>query len=123
MKLHKLLEEIHILSPSERQYVEGVFSRYSAGEISKFEVEKAVRQLKFDTADPISPEEAEKFGEDLKNISGDSEELINKIDVIYAGLGKVLSPTNSPGEGQATTAPEASPRKPNSGDTIPNSAR
>lgn len=58
-KLQRLLRQISMLSPSEREYVEGVFSRYAAGNISKFEVEKVIRQLKFDTSDEISPEEAE----------------------------------------------------------------
>ena len=59
VKLHELLRQIAILKPAEREYVEGVFGRYHAGEIDKFEIEKVIRQLKFDTGDPISVEEAE----------------------------------------------------------------
>lgn len=58
-KLRNLLREINILSPEEREYVEVAFRKYESGGITKSEVEQVVRDLKFDTMDPINREEAE----------------------------------------------------------------
>ena len=63
--LDKLLREISILQPAEREYVKGLLSKYKSGGISKFEVEKAVRELKFSTSDIIDPAEADAIKDKL----------------------------------------------------------
>ena len=63
--LDKLLKEILILQPTEREYVKGLFTKYQAGGVSKFEVEKAVREMKFNTSDIIDPAEADAIREKL----------------------------------------------------------
>lgn len=57
--LDKLLQDLPILDKAEREYIKGVFTKYQAGGISRQEVEKAIRELKLNTADIIDPVEAE----------------------------------------------------------------
>ncbi|PIR97691.1 MAG: hypothetical protein COT91_00050 [Candidatus Doudnabacteria bacterium CG10_big_fil_rev_8_21_14_0_10_41_10] len=64
-KLDELLRKIAILELSEREYIKGLFSRYSSGDISKLEIEKVVRDLKLDTSDKIEREEAETVKQQL----------------------------------------------------------
>ncbi|MFH1867017.1 MAG: hypothetical protein ABIJ81_02950 [Patescibacteria group bacterium] len=63
--LEKLLKEITILQPAEREYVKGLFTKYQTGGISKIEVEKAVKEMKFNTADIIDTTEAEAIKDKL----------------------------------------------------------
>lgn len=63
--LDKLLREISILQPAEREYVKGLFTKYQTGGVSQFEVEKAVREMKFNTSDVIDPAEAEAIKDKL----------------------------------------------------------
>ena len=58
-QLDKLLKQIPILQQAEREYVKGLFTKYKAGGISKVEIEKAVREMKFLTSDVIDSAEAE----------------------------------------------------------------
>ncbi len=58
-QLDNLLKQIPILQQAEREYVKGLFTKYKAGGISKLEVEKAVREMKFNTTDIIDTMEAE----------------------------------------------------------------
>jgi len=64
-KLEEFLRKIAILELSEREYIKGLFSRYSSGGIGKLEIEKAVRELKLDTSDKIEREEAEAVKQQL----------------------------------------------------------
>lgn len=58
-ELDNLLKDISSLDRAEREYVKGVFIKYKNGDISKDDVEKAIRELKLNTADIIDPAEAE----------------------------------------------------------------
>ncbi len=59
VNLDKLFKEIIILQPAEREHVKGLFTKYQSGGISRVEVEKAVREMKFNTSDIIDTTEAE----------------------------------------------------------------
>ena len=58
-ELDSALKDIPSLDRAEREYVKGVFTRFKQGNISKTEVEKAIRELKLNTGDIIDPAEAE----------------------------------------------------------------
>ena len=64
-QLDKLLKQIPILQQAEREYVKGLFTKYKTGGISKLDVEKAVREMKFNTVDIIDINEAESIKEKL----------------------------------------------------------
>ncbi len=63
--LDKLLKEISVLQQAEREYVKGLFTKYQSGGINKMEVEKAIREMKFNTSDIIDTTEAEAIREKL----------------------------------------------------------
>ncbi|MFH1111846.1 MAG: hypothetical protein V1712_02120 [Patescibacteria group bacterium] len=65
LELDKLLKQIPILQQAEREYVKGLFTKYKSGGASKIEIEKAVREMKFNTTDIIDPVEAEAIKEKL----------------------------------------------------------
>ena len=58
-QLDNLLKQIPILQQAECEYVKGLFTKYKAGGISRLEVEKAVREMRFNTSDIIDTTEAE----------------------------------------------------------------
>lgn len=63
--LEGLLKQITILDKAEREYVKGLFIKFKEGGINRQEVEKAVRELKFNTGDIIDPTEAEAIKQKL----------------------------------------------------------
>ncbi|MEK7629949.1 MAG: hypothetical protein AAB432_01015 [Patescibacteria group bacterium] len=60
-KLGILLNQISALSPEEKEYVKAIFGKYAADGISKFEAEKAIRELKFNFSDNLDSTEVEKI--------------------------------------------------------------
>ncbi|MFA4936962.1 MAG: hypothetical protein WC575_01525 [Patescibacteria group bacterium] len=65
LELEKFLHQIPILQQAEREYVKGLFTKYRTGGISKMEVEKAVREMKFNTTDIIDITETEAIKDKL----------------------------------------------------------
>ncbi len=63
----------------------------------------------------VDQEKAMEIDADLKSIMENGEELINKIDVIYVGLGKMLLP--APEQTQADVSQEAAPIGPQGSST------
>ena len=57
----KGLKKISTLSPKERAYVEKAFGSELKDGLSKFELERRCRQLRYKTGDPIQPHEVEKI--------------------------------------------------------------
>ncbi len=66
-QLRKILRKIptSILDPEERGFVLGLFWKYKSGGITKQEVEKAIKEMKWGGADPIDQYEAKKIYEEL----------------------------------------------------------
>ncbi|MDO8599092.1 MAG: hypothetical protein Q7S02_03205 [bacterium] len=58
-ELERVLRETEALSVAEREYVEGVFTKYLSDGISKAEAERAIRELKVQMGDAISTYEAD----------------------------------------------------------------
>ena len=63
--LDKILKKVKILDRAEREYIKGVFQQYKSGGISKSEVEKVIRNLKWNTSDNIDSKEAEAIKKEL----------------------------------------------------------
>lgn len=66
--LDELLRDITSLDRAEREYVKGIFIKYKNGNISKLDVEQAVREMKLNTSDVIDPAEAESIKDKLLSI-------------------------------------------------------
>jgi hypothetical protein len=64
-KFKQVLHRISVLDRAEREYVKKVFQQYYSGGISKFEVEKAVREMKLNTHDNIEKTEADAIKREL----------------------------------------------------------
>ena len=60
-KLEKLLREISVLSPEEREYVKAAFGHYRENGISKLEAEEVINNLKFNFRDNLDAAEVEKI--------------------------------------------------------------
>lgn len=57
-ELDHILRDVVSLTPSERQYVLGVFSQYRSGNISKREIKLAIKEMKRNGNDRIGYTEA-----------------------------------------------------------------
>ena len=64
-KLDKLLREIKILSPQEREYVKGVLGGFLRDGVSKEEAKKAIRELRLNALDKIDSQETERIKQKL----------------------------------------------------------
>jgi len=68
LDLDALLKNIPSLDRAEREYVKGVFIKYKNGDITREDVERAIRELKLNTGDIIDPAEAEAIRDKLDSV-------------------------------------------------------
>jgi hypothetical protein len=59
-EFNEILKYIPEISKEEREYLNAIFAHDLLDGLTKWEIKEKIKHLKFDTNDPIDPQEAEK---------------------------------------------------------------